>query len=274
MLIVLMSCFLIFQKAMQADIITRVICPTSLLYIIMTQNLKKITIPCEGSDVNNIRSCSRRYVLGSRNVLPVEFSYYRKFFIQKIRSCEVDENFNTDTQQCQKCPDGQSWNPATNSCFVDCSDINKNKYGFMDGSCADCSSEKDSDGVKKCYCNFIGSSPLLQSVELIKGNFIFTRCQNGSEFWYKIPGTPDVDNNKTKPDLKKPSPGGNGTKPDDPNNPNQGGGSQGGNQGGNNGGNQGDNTNPDSKDGDLCKKIPKILNVSQKPSLAMEIRLL
>lgn len=205
---------------------------------------EKTTIPCEGSDINNIRACSRSYVLGSRNVLPVEFSYYRKYSITKVRSCESDENFNTDTQQCQKCPDGQSWNPATNSCFNDCSDLNKNKYGFTDGSCADCSGEKESFDVKKCYCNFIGSSPRLQNIEIIQGDFRFTTCVDGSEFWYKIPGTPDVDNNKTKPDLKNPSPGSNGTKPDDPSNPNQGGGNQGGNQGGNNGGNQGNNTNP------------------------------
>lgn len=188
-------------------------------------------VECASSPVGKIRN----HVQGRNST---------KMILDIVAQCNADENFNTDTNQCQKCPDGQSWNPSTNSCFNDCSDLNKNKYGFTDGSCADCSGEKDSDGVKKCYCNFIGSSPLLQSVELIKGDFLFTSCQNGSEFWYKIPGTPDVDNNKTKPDLKKPSPGGNGTNSGDPNNPNQGGGSQGGNQGGNNGGNQGDNTNP------------------------------
>ena len=166
-----------------------------------------------------------------------------------VAQCNADENFNIDTHQCQKCPDGQSWNPETNSCFNDCSDINKNKYGFTDGSCADCSGEKDSDGVKKCYCNFIGSNPPLQSVEFIKGNFRFASCQNGSEFWYKVPGTPDVDSNKTKPDLKKPDPGGNGTNPSDPNNPDQGGGNNQGNNGGNQGNpkpnpNPGNNTNP------------------------------
>ena len=47
---------------------------------------EKITIPCEGSDLNNIRSCSRSYVLGSKGVLPVEFSYYRKYSINKVKS--------------------------------------------------------------------------------------------------------------------------------------------------------------------------------------------
>ena len=188
-------------------------------------------VECASSPVGKIRN----HIQGRNST---------KMILDIVAQCNADENFNTDTQQCQKCPDGQSWDSEANGCFVDCSDINKNKYGFTDGSCADCSSEKDSDGVKKCYCNFIGSSPLLQSVELIKGDFRFTSCQNGSQFWYKVPGTPDVDNNKTKPDLKNPSPGGNATNPGDPNNPNQGGGNQSGNQGGNNGGNQGNNTNP------------------------------
>ena len=188
-------------------------------------------VECASSPVGKIRN----HIQGRNST---------KMILDIVAQCNADEDFNTDTKQCQKCPDGQSWNPSTNSCFNDCSDLNKNKYGFTDGSCADCSGEKESFDVKKCYCNFIGSSPRLQNIELIQGDFRFTSCTDGSQFWYKIPGTPDVDNNKTKPDLKNPSPGGNGTKPDDPNNPNQGGGSQGGNQGGNNGGNQGNNTNP------------------------------
>lgn len=196
---------------------------------------EKYTVYCE---FDTARGCS--FEASTSYPVPVEFSYFKVYDLSYIVTCPSDQNFNTITRQCQKCPDGQSWNPETNGCFVDCSDINKNKYGFTDGSCADCSSEKDSDGVKKCYCNFIGSSPLLQSVELIKGDFRFTGCQNGSQFWYKVPGTPDVDSNKTKPDLKKPNPGGNATKPGDPNNPDQGG----GNSQGNNGGNQGNNTNP------------------------------
>ena len=197
------------------------------------------------------RNC---YVSHPPPAVEVEYRNSVEFSVQKIATCQADENFNTDTQKCQKCPDGQTWNPKTNSCFFDCSDMNKNKYGFTDGSCADCSSEKDSDGVKKCYCNFIGSSPLLQSVELIEGDFRFTSCQNGSQFWYKVPGTPDVDDNKTKPDLKKPNPGGNATNPGDPNNLDQGGGNNQGNNGGNQGNpkpnpNPGNNTNPnpDSK---------------------------
>ncbi len=219
---------------------------------------EKYTVYCES---NTARSCS--FEASTSYPAPVEFSYFKTYDISYFITCPSDQHFNTDTKKCQKCPDGQSWNPATNSCFNDCSDLNKNKYGFTDGSCADCSGEKESFDVKKCYCNFIGSSPRLQNIELIQGDFRFTSCTDGSQFWYKIPGTPDVDNNKTKPDLKNPSPGGNGTKPDDPNNPNQGGGNQGGNSGGgggNNGGSQ-DNPNPNSGDGEsqekFCKEHPK-----------------
>lgn len=213
---------------------------------------EKITIPCEGSDINNIRACSRSYVLGSRNVLPVEFSYYRKFFIQKVRSCESDENFNTDTQQCQKCPDGQSWDSQTNTCYKDCSKDGKvNKVGLPDGRCIDCSGEKDSFAVLKCLCSGFG---------LGGGNIFWSKygsspsdcnlegpCSDGSQISFinpKCSVKPDQkpDDNKTKPD--NPNPDNNKTKPGDSNNPNQGVGNQDGNQGGNNGGNQGNNTNP------------------------------
>lgn len=183
----------------------------------------------------------------------VEFSYYKKMSISLVSSCQSDEHFNTQTQQCQKCPDGQSWNPQTNSCFTDCTDRNKNMWGFTDGSCADCSGEKDSDGVKKCYCNFIGSSPLLQSVELIEGNFRFTSCQNGSQFWYKVPGTPDSDNNNTKPDNPnpgdKPNPGGDSGGGGGNPGGDIGGGSGGGNGGGNGGGKE-DKPSPNPGTGD------------------------
>ena len=164
----------------------------------------------------------------------VEFSYFKKMAISLVSSCQSGEHFNTNTKQCQKCKENESWDPQTNSCFIDCTDRNKNMWGFTDGSCADCSGEKDSDGVKKCYCNFIGSSPLLQSVELIEGNFRFTSCQNGSQFWYKIPGTPDSDNNNTKPD--NPNPGG---KPNPGVDSGGGGGNPGGDIGGGSGGGNG-----------------------------------
>lgn len=207
------------------------------------------TAYCEGANTDQTiysRNCSVEKIDVRQKI---EYQNVKKISVSKVATCEPGENFNTSTQKCQSCPSGQSWNPETNSCFNDCSDINKNKYGFTDGSCADCSGEKDSDGVKKCYCNFMGSSPLLQSVELVEGNFCFTSCQNGSQFWYKIPGTPDVDSNKTNPDLKKPNPGGNGTNPDDPNNP------VGGNNQGNNGGNQG-NPKPNPNQGNNTNPNP------------------
>ena len=205
---------------------------------------EKYTVYCES---NTARGCS--FESSTSYPVPVEFSYFKVYDLSYIITCPSDQNFNTITRQCQKCPDGQSWNLATNSCFNDCTDLNKNKYGFTDGSCADCSGEKESFDVKKCYCNFIGSTPRLQDVEFIKGDFRFATCSDGSEFLYKVPGTPDVDSNKTKPDFKKPNPGGNATNPGDPNNPDQGGGNSQGNNGGNQGNpkpnpNPGNNTNP------------------------------
>lgn len=213
--------------------------------------IEKITIPCLGSDVNNLSSCSRSYVLGSKGVLSVEFSYYRKYSISKVTSCESDENFNTDTQQCQKCPDGQSWNPQTNTCYKDCSKDGKiNKVGLPDGRCIDCSGEKDSFAVLKCLCSGFG---------LGGGNTFWSKygsspsdcnlegsCSDGSQISFinpKCSVNPDQkpDDNKTKPD--NPNPDNNKTKPDDPNNPNQGGGNQGGNNPKPNP-NPGNNTNP------------------------------
>lgn len=190
---------------------------------------EKYTVYCES---NTARSCS--FAASTSYPAPVEFSYFKTYDISYFVTCPADEHFNTDTKECQKCKENESWDPQTNTCFNDCTDRNKNMWGFTDGSCADCSGEKDSDGVKKCYCNFMGSSPLLQSVELIEGNFRFTSCQNGSQFWYKVPGTPDSDNNNTKPD--NPNPGG---KPNPGGDSGGGGGNPGGDSGGGSGGGNG-----------------------------------
>ena len=222
---------------------------------------EKITIPCEGSDVNNLRACSRRYVLGSKDVLPVEFSYYRKYSINKVRSCESDENFNTDTHQCQKCSDGHSWDPQTNTCYKDCSKDGKiNKVGLPDGRCIDCSGEKDSFAVLKCLCSGFG---------LGGGNTFWSKygssssdcklqgsCSDGSQISFinpkcSVKPDPKPDDNKTKPDDPNPNPDNNKTNPGDPNNPNQG-----GNQGGNNGGNQGNNPKPNPNPGNNTNPKP------------------
>lgn len=185
------------------------------------------------------------------------FSYFNQWYIEYKATCDSSKNeiFSKKLSGCVSCPAGQSWDDDGGKCFIDCTDKNKNKWGFTDGSCADCSGEKDSDGVKKCYCNFIGSKPRLQSVEIIEGDFYFTSCENGSDFWYKKPGTPDSDDNKTKPDPNNPNPGG-GSGGD------SGGGSGGGNGGGNGGdgggGNSGGsedkpNPNPGNND-EFCNK--------------------
>lgn len=187
----------------------------------------------------------------------VEYRNAVELVVAKIVTCQADENFNTDTQQCQKCPDGQSWDPQTNTCYKDCSKDGKiNKVGLPDGRCIDCSGEKDSFAVLKCLCSGFG---------LGGGNTFWSKygsspsdcnlegsCSDGSQISFinpKCSVKPDQkpDDNKTKPDN-------NNTKPDDPNNPDQGGGNNQGNNGGNQGNpkpnpNPGNNTNPnpDSK---------------------------
>lgn len=56
------------------------------------------------------------------------------------------------------CKDKEILNPQTGNCVVDCTDKYKNKWGFIDGSCIDCSAMKTSFDVINCYCKGIGSS--------------------------------------------------------------------------------------------------------------------
>lgn len=192
-------------------------------------------VECASSPVGKIRN----HVQGRNST---------KMILDIVAQCNTDEDFNTDTKQCQKCPDGQSWDPATNSCFNDCTDPNKNKYGFTDGSCTDCSAAKTTGDIYRCFCGSLGLGvpEALTDVGVIgKPGYFLGKCSSGYSFEYRDPDyKPDPkpdDNNKTKPD--NPNPDNNKTKPDDPNNPG------GGNNQGNNGNpkpnpNQGNNTNP------------------------------
>ena len=203
-------------------------------------------VECASSPVGKIRN----HVQGRNST---------KMILDIVAQCNADEDFNTDTQQCQKCPDGQSWDSATNSCFNDCSKDGKiNKVGLPDGRCIDCSGEKDSFAVLKCLCSGFG---------LGGGNTFWSKygsspsdcnlegpCSDGSQIPFinpKCNDKPDQkpDDNKTKPD--NPNPDNNKTKPDDPNNSNQG-----GNQGGNNGGNQGNNSKPNPNPGNNTNPNP------------------
>lgn len=207
---------------------------------------EKYTVYCES---NAARGCS--FEASTSYPVPVEFSYFKVYDLSYIVTCPSDQNFNTITRQCQKCPDGQSWNPSTNSCFMDCTDEKTNKWGWSDGSCTDCSASKTTQDVYRCFCGSLGLGvpPTITDVGVIgKPGYFKGQCADGNMFEYKDPEfkpDPKPDDNKTKPDDPNPNPDDNNkTKPDDPNNPNQGGSNQGGNQGGNNGGNQGNNTNP------------------------------
>lgn len=216
---------------------------------------------------NHVQTCGP----GLSDAQDETFSYFNQWYIEYKATCDSSKNetFSKKLSGCVSCPSGQSWDDDGGKCFIDCTDKNKNKWGFPDGSCIDCSSSKNGDDVRKCYCSAIGST-WDPGVQLGQGDFFLGSCKDGSQFWYKNPGTPDIDDNKTKPDPNNPNPGG-GSGGD------SGGGSGGGNGGDSGGGNSGgsqDEPNPDpgnndefckknpndpkcKKDDDFCKKNPK-----------------
>lgn len=187
----------------------------------------------------------------------VTFSYYNSYSLSKVATCPSDQNFNSNTGQCQKCNDNESWDADSNKCYRDCSkDGGINKIGNTDGSCIDCSSFKTAAGALKCLCLGYGYNspglPWFVSPDTdkcaMKGD-----CGNGFQITLTDPACksddPKPDDNKTKPDTPKPDD--NKTKPDTPKpddpkpNPNPGGGNPGG--GGGNGGGSDDKPNPDPK---------------------------
>lgn len=198
-------------------------------------------------------SCYIKNNLDDPNMVIKEFSYYESYSLTRVGQCNPDENFNTSTGKCQKCPDGQSWNQNANSCFVDCTDDKTNKYGWADGSCTDCSSAKTVQEIYRCFCGSLGLGvpETLTDVGVIgKPGYFLGKCSNGYSFEYKDPDykpDPKPDDNKTKPDDPKPDD--NKTKPDDPGS-------------GNNNDTDKDfcKKNPNSpkckKDDDVCKKNP------------------
>ena len=151
----------------------------------------------------------------------VTVSYYSSYALSKVANCPSDQNFNSNTGQCQKCKDNESWNPKTNSCFIDCTDEKTNKYGWEDGSCTDCSAAKTTGEIYRCFCGSLGLGvpETFPDVGVIgKPGYFMGQCSNGYSFEYKDPDykpdTPKPDDNKTKPDTPKPDD--NKTKPDTP----------------------------------------------------------
>ena len=212
---------------------------------------------------NSVQTCGP----GLSDAQDETFSYFNQWYIEYKATCDSSKNeiFSKKLSGCVSCPSGQSWDDDGGKCFIDCTDKNKNKWGFPDGSCIDCSSSKNGDDVRKCYCSAIGST-WNPGVLLGQGDFFLGSCKDGSQFWYKNPGTPDIDDNKTKPDPNNPNPGG-GSGGDS-------GGGGGNSGGGNNPGGSEDKPNPDpgnndefckknpndpkcKKDDDFCKKNPK-----------------
>lgn len=232
-------------------------------------NFEKYKIPCQKIN-QKILGCSRSYTSDMSGVSDVEFSYYEKILVNKISSCQPGEHFNTNTMSCQSCPEGQKWDQKRNMCWKDCTNIDKNMYGFFDytvsGKCYDCSHAKTTGEVYKCLCGGkgYGVPNELTDVGDINGDgcrFNGT-CSNGYRFPYTDPSCkkpkdpkPD-DNNNTKPNQND----NNSTKPNDSGNSGNSGGGNSGNSGGDNNG-QENNNDDDSGGGgpggsEFCKKNP------------------
>lgn len=218
------------QKTTSSGYISKYVYTGTYLLLNYNNDFETYDTYCEQYSNGQFGNCSSTFKNGYSTV---NISYVKKYTIQKIKTCKPDENFNTETKQCQSCSEGYSWDAENNRCYKDCSDVNKNKWGWTDGTCTDCSKETTDDGVSQCYCKGIGSSYKTSHVTVCPGggSICITSCDDGSQFNFKKPNTPDIpkpDNNNTAPN----NPGGGN---------NQGGdtGGSGGNSGGGSGGNQG-----------------------------------
>ena len=228
-------------------------------------SFSKITVICQKVDSGYL-GCSKHDYDDQFGKDPtfkkVDFSYYKLYSVSPVGSCQSDEHFNTQTQQCQKCKENESWDPETNTCYKDCNKEGKpNKLALTDGRCIDCSGEKDPMSALKCLCGGLGHGsgfsfskknqydPSASSCSLVG------YCSDGFQIATFTDPSCNPDN---KPE--KPKPDDNKTKPDDPKpNPDPGGSNGGGNSGGgNNPGGSEDKPNPDSGNNDeFCKKNPK-----------------
>ena len=186
---------------------------------------EKYTVYCES---NTARSCS--FEASTSYPAPVEFSYFKTYYISYFVTCPADQHFNTDTKRCQKCKENESWDPETNTCYNDCNKEGKpNKLALTDGRCIDCSGEKTAMSVLNCFCLASGhgsgkhysykkdvdssASPCSLVGECIDGelvnSFFDPSCKPDDK------PDPKPDDNKTKPDDPKPD----DPKPDNPDDP-------------------------------------------------------
>lgn len=176
---------------------------------------EKYTVYCES---NTARSCS--FAASTSYPAPVEFSYFKTYYISYFVTCPADQHFNTDTKKCQKCKENELWDPETNTCFNDCRKDGKiNKFAFTDGSCIDCSGEKDPLSVLKCICRGYGNSSIDPTFwgkngGSLDGCQLEGSCGDGSiQHSFTNPNCKPDNNPDPKPD---PKPDENKTKPDDP----------------------------------------------------------
>lgn len=131
-------------------------------------------------------SCSLEKSLG---YVSTKIYILKVYKYASVGFCRNGGFYNLQTQKCNECSeDGYSWSIRDNRCFKDCSDFNSNKFGFTDGSCADCSNAKTDDEVMKCYCKHIGSDytgDVRLSIQM--NGKSFSRCDNDVGLSFKTP---------------------------------------------------------------------------------------
>ncbi|EAJ1232372.1 hypothetical protein YY92_05590 [Campylobacter fetus] len=143
----------------------------------------------------------------------------RLYIVKSIESMKngqyaINKDFNSIYGAAFKCNNGDKLN-SSEQCYTDCSD-GKTKFGFQDGTCADCSHCTSVSCVAKCYCNFLGSSADT-SVVLYphpdKPNLGLYKC-SGIDATIEIPDNL-FDDNTTKPEKpeKPDKPDTNSTNP-------------------------------------------------------------
>ena len=134
-------------------------------------------------------------------------------------SCSFTDNFGLKSKKCfPSCPTGQSWDSKNEICYVDCSDINLNKFGYSNGTaqggCVDCSNAFTDQEIASCVCSGFGSGLSEKGVYLSSedSSFVSYSCADESSITFKRRSNEKPDKDKEK-DKEKPAPDKDKEKP-------------------------------------------------------------
>ena len=120
-------------------------------------------------------------------------------------SCSFTDNFGLKSKKCfPSCPTGQSWDSKNEICYVDCSDINLNKFGYSNGTaqggCVDCSNAFTDQDIARCVCSGFGSSLSENGVYISSedSSFVSYSCADESSITFKRRSNEKIDKEKEK----------------------------------------------------------------------------